>query len=65
MKCKKTPVEKKIKPCPPEEDRVSEIVNPGSMDKSKYDKGHRMRVRDQDGRTTHRDYEGQGNHKPH
>ncbi|MFA5867140.1 MAG: hypothetical protein WC891_04135 [Actinomycetota bacterium] len=65
MKCKKTPVAKKIKPCPPEEGHKSKVEKPKSQERLKYDPGHRMRVRDQDGRTTHRDYEDQDNHKPH
>ncbi len=65
MKCKKDPVDKKIKPCPSEDNKKPDVLNPRSLERDKYDAGHRMRLRDRDGRTKHRDYDGEGNHKPH
>lgn len=66
MKCKKTPLEEKIKPCPTEDSGTkTEPKTMTSSERTKYDAGHRMRVRDQDGRTKHRDFDGQKNHKPH
>jgi hypothetical protein len=47
------------------EEEAVDFKNPTSLENNKYEAGHHMRVRDQDGKTTHRDYDGQGNHKPH
>ena len=74
MAGKKTESDQKRKSYAPEEERETEklkeerkidIASPTALENNKYEKGHRMRVRDQDGRTTHRDYDDQGNHKPH
>ncbi len=74
MTGKKTLSDRKRKSFETEEEREkakvtnedkSDIASPTALENSKYEPGHHMRVRDQDGRTKHRDYDGQGNHKPH
>jgi len=74
MAGRKTVSDRKRKSFKPAEEREesklkneekTDIENPTNLEHIKYEPGHRMRVRDQDGRTKHRDYDDQGNHKPH
>lgn len=74
MAGKKAVSDRKRKSFAPEEEREKsklkeetkiDIASPTALENNKYELGHRMRVRDQDGKTKHRDYDGQGNHKPH
>ncbi len=74
MAGKKTVSDRKRKSFEPAEKREDakvineekiDIASPTALENNKYEAGHHMRVRDQDGRTKHRDYDGQDNHKPH